>query len=100
MTKPDKPFYDKRIFWFVDSDKMDVVSKANFIIERVFERGDVEDIRYCRRFYGDEKIRIALEKAKWLILSTIYIATALFDNKLTDYKCFSQIQSDPLHSLY
>jgi hypothetical protein len=100
MIKPDKPFYDKRIFWDVDSDKMDVEAKANFIIERVFERGDVEDIRYCRRFYGDEKIRIALENAKWLNLSTIYIATALFDNKLTGYKCFTQIQSDPLHSLY
>jgi hypothetical protein len=42
---------------------MDVAAKANFIIERVFEGGDVEVIRYCRRFYGDEKIRFALEKA-------------------------------------
>jgi hypothetical protein len=100
MTKPDKPFYDKRIFWDVDSDKMDVHSKANFIIERVFERGDVEDIRYCRRFYGDEKIKFALEKAKWLSLSTIYLATALFDNKLTDYKCYTQILSNPLHFQY
>jgi hypothetical protein len=100
MIKSDKPFYNKRIFWDVDSDKMDCIAKASFIIERVFERGDVEDIRYCRRFYGDEKIEAALVKAKWLNLSTIYLATALFDNKLTDYKCYTQILSNPLHLRY
>lgn len=100
MIKPDKPYFNKRIFWDVDADKMDVIAKSSFIIERVFERGDVEDIRYCRRFYGDEKIEYALVKAKWLSLSTIYLATALFDNKLTDYKCYTQIQSNPLHFRY
>ncbi len=100
MTKPDKPFYDKRIFWDVDSEKMDVMAKANFIIERVFERGDVEDIRYCRRFYGDDAIKNALVKAKWLSLSTIYLAAAILNNKLTDYKCYTPIQLNPQHFLY
>ncbi|WP_439651985.1 DUF6922 domain-containing protein [Membranihabitans maritimus] len=30
----------------------DIDEKASFVIERVFERGDVEDIRQCRRYYG------------------------------------------------
>ncbi len=44
-----KPIFNKRIFWDVNFDKMDYDAKANFVIERVFERGDVEDIRQCRR---------------------------------------------------
>lgn len=100
MIKPEKPYFNKRIFWDVDADKMDVNTKSSFIIERVFERGDVEDIRYCRRFYGDELLKNALVKAKWLSLSSIYLAVALFGNNLTDYKCYTQIQSNPLHFQY
>ncbi|MBL7777836.1 MAG: hypothetical protein JNK66_05975 [Chitinophagales bacterium] len=61
-----KPFDNPRIFGDVDYTKMDYTAKANFIIERVFERGDVEDIRQCRRYYGDEKVTTALLNAKFL----------------------------------
>ena len=100
MEKPSQPYFYKRIFWDVDPDKMDYTTKASFIIERVFERGDVEDIRYCRRFYGDRKIEEVLVNAKWLSLSTIYLATALFQNQLTNYKCYTQAQLNPTHFQY
>jgi hypothetical protein len=48
MTGKPKPVFDRRIFWDVNYDKMDLDLRANFVIERVFERGDVEDIRQCR----------------------------------------------------
>lgn len=95
-----KPYDNPRIFWDVDYEKMDLDAKANFIIERVFERGDVEDIRNCRRYYGDDKIGIALTKAKWLSLKTIYLAAAVLGNELTDYKCYITAQSNPQHWLY
>jgi hypothetical protein len=40
----------------VNFEQIDYDAQANFVIERVFERGDVEDIRQCRRYYGDEKL--------------------------------------------
>ena len=42
--------FHHRIFWDVDFAKLDFDAKANFVIERVFERGDVDDIRACRRY--------------------------------------------------
>ncbi len=95
-----KPIFDKRIFWDVNFEAMDYDKKANFIIERVFERGDVEDIRQCRRYYGDEAIRHALTKAKWLTLATICLACALFNNQLTDYRCYNIAQLNPEHWVY
>lgn len=92
MNKPTKPYDNKRIFWDVDSEKIDFEKKANFIIERVFERGDVEDIRMCRRFYGDVRIADALIKAKWLMPHTIYLAAALFNNHPEDYRCYKEAQ--------
>jgi len=100
MEVKPKPIFEKRIFWDVNFENIDYDAKANFVIERVFERGDVEDIRQCRRYYGDEKIRTALTNAKWLSLPTIYLASALLMNELSDYKCYTQIQLNPTHSLY
>lgn len=70
MNKKNKPVFQKRIFWDVDFEKIDYDAKANFVIERVFERGDVEDIRQCRRYYGDEKVSEALLNTKYLPLHT------------------------------
>ncbi len=95
MQKPAKPYYHKRIFWDVDAEKLDFEKKASFIIERVFERGDVEDIRMCRRYYGDEKLATVLLNAKWLLPETIYLAAALFNNNPEDYRCYKLQQLNP-----
>jgi hypothetical protein len=52
-TKP-KPIFNKRIFWDVVFENIDYDAKANFVIERVFERGNV----YCALFYSSMKCRI------------------------------------------
>jgi len=100
MTEPIKPIFDKRIFWDVDFEKIDYEAKANWVIVRVFERGDVQDIRNCRRFYGDERVRIALTKEKWLRKETVYLACAVLENNLEDYLCYNIAQSNPQHWLY
>jgi hypothetical protein len=95
-----KPDFNRRIFWDVDFNSLDFEKKAAFVIQRVFERGDVDDIRTCRRYYGDTIIKNALTQAKWLPLNAIYLACALFENELTDYKCYNIAQSNPGHWTY
>ncbi|MFP5042134.1 hypothetical protein [Parasediminibacterium sp. JCM 36343] len=53
----------------------------------MFERGDVDDIRNCRRYYGDERVRQALTNAKWMPKESVYLACAILDYELTDYRC-------------
>ena len=83
-----KPIFNKSIFWDVNFEGLDYEKKASFIIERVFERGDVEDIRQCRRYYGEEKVAQALLNAKFLPLHTTYLAAAVIDRPLTDFRCY------------
>ena len=79
MEIKQKPLLDKRIFWDVVFDTIDYDVKANFVIERVFERGDVSDIRNCRRYYGDENVTQALLNAKFLPETRMYLASAVID---------------------
>ena len=96
----NKPVFNRRIFGDVNFDKLDYYGKASFIIERVFERGDVDDIRQCRRYYGDDILCSTLTNARWLSLSTICLVSALFNNQLTDYKCYNTAQLNPALWIY
>ena len=95
MSEQRKPEFNKRIFWDVNFEKMDLDSRADFVIERVFERGDVEDIRQCRRYYGDVKVRDALLNAKYLPLHTLHFASAVIDKPLKEFRCYMLRQLNP-----
>ena len=87
MSAP--PNFDRRIFWDVDYDRMDIDAKWRFVIERVFERGDVEDVRQCRRYYGDEKVKEALLNAKYLSGSTLYFSSAIVGVPVEKFRCYT-----------
>ncbi len=91
-----KPIFNKRIFWDVVFENIDYDLRANFVIERVFDRGDVPDIRNCRRYYGDEKVTSALLNAKFLSETRMYLASAVIDKPLNDFRCYALRQSNPL----
>ena len=95
MHEKQKPAFNKRIFWDVNFEKLDYVLRANFVIERVFERGDVDDIRHCRRYYGDEKVAEALLKAKFLPEHRIHLASAVIDKPLSEFRCYILRQLNP-----
>jgi hypothetical protein len=94
-TPKNKPVFERRIFWDVNFDNLDYDGKASFIIERVFERGDVEDIRQCRRYYGDEKVTEVLLKAKYLPERRLHLAAAVINKPVTEFRCYILRQSNP-----
>ncbi|HPR60189.1 MAG TPA: hypothetical protein PLF35_04540 [Prolixibacteraceae bacterium] len=91
----EKPLFNKRIFWDVDFEQLDYHEKANFVIERVFERGDIDDVKNCRRFYGDKKVAEALLNAKYLPVQTIFFASAIIDKPIEDFRCYKLKQLNP-----
>jgi len=74
---------------------MDLDLRATFVIERVFERGDVDDIRQCRRYYGDEKVTQVLLNAKFLPEHRMYLASAVIDKPLNEFRCYMLRQLNP-----
>ena len=93
--KKEIPVFHRRIFWDVDFDNLDYDGKASWIIERVFERGDVPDIRNCRRYYGDDKIREVLLNAKFLSKARMYLASAVIGRPIEEFRCYKLRQSNP-----
>ena len=92
MEQP-KPILQKKIFWDVDFEKIDYREKYRFVIERVFERGDVDDIRQTRRYYGDQKIIETLKAAKYLSDIKLYLAAAIYQLEPSEFRCYTENQS-------
>lgn len=95
MSDKPKPVFNPHIFGDVNFAKLDYDAKANFIIERVFERGDVEDIRQCRRYYSDEKVTVVLLNAKFLPEHRTHLASAVIGKPLTEFRCYILRQLNP-----
>jgi hypothetical protein len=98
--KMTKPILAKRIFWDVDFEKIDYNKKYKFVIERTFERGDIEDIRQVRRFYGDDKVIEALTSAVYLMDETIDFCSGIFEIPKEKFRCYLLKQSNLTPSLY
>lgn len=94
IEKP-KPIFEKRLFWDVDFEKLEYDAQPNWIIERVFERGDVEDIRQCRRYYGDDKIREIIVNSKTISNKRVYLFSAILDVPIQKFKCYILQQLTP-----
>lgn len=95
-----KPIFNRRIFWDVNFDTIDYDKSAKFVIERVFERGDVDDIRQCRRYYGDQKISEILITTKYLPERRLHLAAAVINKPVTEFLCYNSRPLNPSHYPY
>ena len=86
---------NRAIFWDVDFDQLDWKKYAHWVIVRVFERGDIEDIRQVRRHYGDAEVKESLLNAKSFRLNRLHLAAAVIDEPVQKFKCYINQQSNP-----
>jgi hypothetical protein len=86
---------NRALFWDVDYETLDWAKYAHWVIVRVFERGDVDDIRQVRRHYGDDLVKEALLNAKSIRLERLHLAAAVIDEPVQKFKCYINQQSNP-----
>lgn len=96
----EKPIFNKRIFWDVDFEKLDYDKSYRFVIERVFERGDVPDIRACRRYYEEEVIRDVILNCKFLPERSMHLAACVIEREVNELRCYKLRQLNQAHLPY
>ena len=86
---------NKSTFWEYDISKLDVVAHFATIIPRVAMRGDVEELREMRRFYGDEKIKEVLTQTRYLDKYTISLFSNIYNIPKENFRCYILKQLNP-----
>jgi hypothetical protein len=87
-----KPGLSDFLFWDTDVNKIDWKAHANSIIIRVLERGNLDDFKKIRKYYGDEKIKMAALNAKYLSDRTLSFTSFFFDLPKNQFECYKNKQ--------
>ena len=82
------------LFWDVDLNRLDSGRHANFIIERVAERGNLDEMRLTWSYYGPDRVRQALQVARGLTPKTVAFFANLFGTPLESFRSYRQGSSD------
>ena len=91
----NKPILSKQAFWDVDMDKIDYKKHARYVMEKVIDRGTIDDFKELRKFYGDNIIRKEIVNASWLGDKEIYFCCTIFNLEPKDFKCYIKKQLNP-----
>jgi hypothetical protein len=90
----------KVIFWDTDYNKIDWEAKSSYVISRVLMYGTMDDWRAIKQKYGDERILNEMKNSIDLDMKVLTFLSCIFETPITEFKCYTQIQSTKGHWIY
>jgi hypothetical protein len=82
--KDAKRLFDPTLFWDVES--VDIEQHADYIIARVLDFGDENDLKKLRKIYTDEKLIGVVKKRRGLLSMTRRFWSVYFNITLPELK--------------
>ena len=79
----------KRLFWDVDPETIDDFVHCRYIIQRVLERGSIEEIRETVNYYTLERVIAEAQQIRSLDPVTLAFAACLGNVKEETFRCYS-----------
>jgi hypothetical protein len=86
-----------RLLWEYNVDKVDFARMRNVIVQRVVERGWLQDWYAMLNRYGVEGVKDAIKELPYLNDKDINFVSKQFKIPLTALKCYTKKQSNQLH---
>lgn len=71
-------------------ENLDFENDSTFIIESVFQQGDVEDVRMCRRYYGEQKLASVLLKTETLNIRQINLVACIVNHEPAEFASYER----------
>lgn len=84
----------KYAFWDISTDTLDLSKNRNFIVSRMFERGKLDDVFSVVAYYGEDETKKILRDNRYLNRSGLFLAHALLDLPLVDFKAYATLKQD------
>jgi len=94
MTLPN------HLFWDTDLKSLDFKNNARFVIQRVIQKGSINDWRTIKAFYGLEFIKKEIIQIRDLDPLTLNFFSTYFNIDKKDFRCYIMQQSIPKHYNY
>lgn len=79
----------KQAFWDTDLNSIDPVANADFVIRKIFDRGAWNEMKWCDKNYGSDKVASALMNARSLRPEVVRLAAVLYNLDETKFRCYT-----------
>mgnify|MGYP005843405163 CR=1 FL=1 len=89
--------FKKKYFWETDVQLLDSEDSKQFIIDRVFSLGDIDDINLVIEYYGEEETLNVLLRLNYLDPKTLNLVSKLFNESRENFRCQRRKLSKPQH---
>ena len=84
------------LLWEYDLEKFDWQQMRNEVVQRVLERGRMDDFYAILNLYGMEGVKAALREIPYMNDKDMNFACVAFDLRKEELKCYTKKQSIPL----
>jgi len=85
------PNLSSKTLWDVDIASLSFDESADWIIERVFDRGSLEEVISVINYYGKEEVQHTMQNiSTFLPNHSILLAKAIFGLSFNDFKCLEK----------
>ena len=88
------------LFWDVNIEEVDLVKHRSSVIERITNRGRLDEFRAMVKFYGRETVKNVLINVRYLDKRTLSYCSLIFDVPITEFRCYKLAQLNPEHWTY
>lgn len=85
------------LFWDCDRETVSVKQNASFIIQRVFDYGQLNDWNLIKEAYGINFIVDKCKQMRTLPPQAVSFLCCLSGSKKEDFRCYTTKQSNPIH---
>lgn len=85
------------LLWEYDLSNFDWQKMRNEVVQRVLERGRMDDFYAILNLYGVEGVKAALREIPYMNDKDMNFACVAFDLRKEELKCYTRKQSMPLH---
>lgn len=88
------------LFWDVNVEEMDLDRHRASVIERITNRGRLDEFRAMLQYYGRETVKNVLLQTRYLDKRTLSFCSLIFDAAITEFRCYKLAQLNPEHWNY
>jgi len=81
----------KRLFWDVNKDDVDVRRHRPYVIRRIMDYGDVEDVKWMLKIYSTDEIIEVVKKSHGLSRKSAYFWSTYFNIPKEEIECLKRL---------
>lgn len=89
--------FSEHLFWDVDRNKLDFEKNKRLIIERIFTRGDIPDLKKIISLYGLKVIKKEIITAGFLDKKTLNWTSLFLNIPKIQFRCYTKMQLKKTH---